>query len=67
MKIPILIPNIFNHPFTYDNNSLNLNKGNYVTVSFGSNKITGIVWDKFEKSEKKLLLKSNQMLRLWKI
>ena len=57
MKVPILIPNIFDHPFTYDSNSLNLNKGNYVTVPFGSTKITGIVWDKFEKAEKKFLIK----------
>ncbi len=57
MKIPILIPNIFDHPFTYDSNSLNLDKGNYVIVPFGSTKITGIVWDKFEKAEKKFLTK----------
>ena len=57
MKVPILIPNIFDHPFTYDSNSLNLNKGNYVAVPFGSTKITGIVWDKFEKVEKKFLIK----------
>ncbi len=57
MKIPILIPNIFDHPFTYDSNSLNLDKGNYVIVPFGSTKITGIVWDKFEKAEKKFLIK----------
>ena len=43
MKVPILIPNIFDHPFTYDSNSLNLDKGNYVIVPFGSTKITGIV------------------------
>ena len=53
MKVPILIPNIFDHPFTYDSNSLNLDKGNYVIVPFGLTKITGIVWDKFEKAEKK--------------
>ena len=57
MKVPILIPNIFDHPFTYDSNSLNLDKGNYVDVPFGSTKITGIVWDKFEKAEKKFLIK----------
>jgi len=57
MKIPILIPNIFNHPFTYDSNSLNLDKGNYVTVPFGSTKVIGVVWNKFEKTEKKFLIK----------
>ena len=57
MKVPILIPNIFDHPFTYDSNSLNLDKGNYVTVPFGATKITGIVWDSFEKTEKKFQIK----------
>jgi len=57
MKVPILIPNIFDHPFTYESNSLNLDKGNYVIVPFGSTKITGIVWDKFERAEKKFLIK----------
>lgn len=57
MKIPILIPNIFDHPFTYESNSLNLNKGNYVKVSFGSQKVTGVVWNSFEKTEKKFSVK----------
>ena len=57
MKVPILIPNIFDHPFTYDSNSVNLIKGNYVTVPFGATKITGIVWNNFEKTEKKFQIK----------
>ena len=57
MKVPILIPNIFDHPFTYDSNSLSLDKGNYVTVPFGKNKMTGIVWNSFEKTEKKFRIK----------
>ena len=43
MKVPILIPNIFNHPFTYDDDSINLEKGDYVTVPFGKRKVVGIV------------------------
>ena len=57
MKVPILIPNIFDHPFTYDSNSLNLAKGNYVTVPFGTTKIIGIVWNSFEKTKKKFQIK----------
>ena len=57
MKVPIVIPNIFDHPFTYDSNSLDLDKGNYVTIPFGSTKITGIVWDSFEESQKKFKIK----------
>ena len=52
MKIPVLIPNIFNHPFTYDTN-LKLKVGDYVKAPFGKSEITGIVWNEFEKENKK--------------
>ena len=52
MKVPILIPNIFNHPFTYETN-LKLKLGDYVIVPFGKSKITGVVWDEFEKNKNK--------------
>jgi primosomal protein N' (replication factor Y) (superfamily II helicase) len=48
MKVPILLPNIFNHPFTYESH-INLKIGDYVIVPFGKSKITGVVWDEFEK------------------
>ena len=58
MKYPILLPNIFNHPFTYESD-LNLKIGEYVSVPFGKNKLTGVVWDKLEDNEqKKFKLKS---------
>ena len=50
MKIPVLIPNIFNHPFTYDDNGLNLKKGDYVEIPFGKKSKIGVVWDEFEKN-----------------
>ena len=52
MKVPILLPNIFNHPFTYET-TLNLKVGNYVVVPFGKSNITGVVWDEFEKKTNK--------------
>ena len=52
MKYPILLPNIFNHPFTYESD-LNLKIGEYVSVPFGKNKLTGVVWDKLENNEQK--------------
>ena len=52
MKVPILLPNIFNHPFTYET-TLNLKVGNYVVVPFGKSKITGVVWNEFEKKKNK--------------
>ena len=33
MKYPVLLPNIFDHPFTYESN-LNLKIGEYVKVPF---------------------------------
>ena len=52
MKVPILLPNIFNHPFTYQSD-MNLKVGDYVVVPFGKSKITGVVWDEFEKKNNK--------------
>jgi primosomal protein N' (replication factor Y) (superfamily II helicase) len=52
MKVPILIPNIFNHPFTYDSD-LKLKEGDYVIVPFGKSELTGVVWDEFEKKTNK--------------
>ena len=48
MKVPILLPNIFNHPFTYES-YINLKVGDYVVVPFGKSQITGVVWDDYEK------------------
>ena len=53
MKVPILLPNIFNYPFTYESSHLNLKIGDYVTVPFGKSKLTGVVWDQFEKNTNK--------------
>ena len=58
MKYPILLPNIFDHPFTYSS-SIKLKVGDYVTVPFGKKIITGVVWDQFEKNDiKKFKIKS---------
>ena len=52
MKVAILLPNIFNHPFTYDSD-LKLKVGDYVVVPFGKSELTGVVWDEFEKKTNK--------------
>ena len=49
MKFPILLPNIFNHPFTYESD-IKLKIGDFVEVPFGRSKIIGVVWDNFEKN-----------------
>ena len=50
MKVPILLPKVFNHPFTYET-SLKLKLGDYVEVPFGNSKTVGVVWDDFEKNQ----------------
>ena len=52
MKFPILLPNIFNHPFTYESN-YKLKIGDFVEVPFGNSNIIGVVWNEFEKNSKK--------------
>ena len=52
MKYPVLIPNIFNFPFTYESD-IELKVGDYVYVPFGKSRITGVVWDTFEKTNNK--------------
>ena len=52
MKYPILLPNIFNHPFTYESD-LSLKVGEFVLIPFGKSKITGVVWNEFEKNNTK--------------
>ena len=52
MKFPILLPNIFNHPFTYESN-IKLKAGDYVLVPFGKSELTGVIWNEFEKKTNK--------------
>ena len=52
MKFPILLPNIFNYPFTYESD-FQLKVGDFVEVPFGKSKSIGVVWNEFEKSNNK--------------
>ena len=52
MKFPVLLPNIFNHPFTYESH-FKLKIGEFVEVPFGKTRITGVVWNEFEKNSTK--------------
>ena len=52
MNFPILLPNIFNHPFTYESD-IELKIGDFVEVPFGKSKIIGVFWDNFEKKNNK--------------
>ncbi len=64
MKIPILLPNIFDHPFTYKSSIISLKLGDYVEVPFGKSKKIGIVWDEFEKNKNKRYLIKNVIRKL---
>jgi primosomal protein N' (replication factor Y) len=52
MKVPMLLPNIFNHPFTYDSD-LKLKVGDYVVIPFRKSELQG----QFGMSLKKKLYK----------
>ena len=59
MEVPVLIPKLFNHPFTYlkKHSGESLNQGDLVLVPFGKKKEIGVVWDEFKKTERKIKLK----------
>ena len=57
MKAQVLLPKIFNHPFTY--NSKNLIKvGDFVEVPFGKRKEIGVVWPGKSPELKNIKLKN---------
>ena len=63
MKIPVLLPNIFEHPFTYESDK-KVDVGQYVLVPFGKSNAIGVVWDHFEKdsNNKKFKIKKIKTL-----
>ena len=61
MKIPILLPKVFNYPFTYEYNPKvfeSLKPGDLVIVPFGNKKEIGVVWDELAIINKKIRLKN---------
>ena len=63
MNFPILLPNIFNHPFTYESD-LKLEIGDFVEVPFGKSKIVGVVWKEFEQNNGKTFKIKNIIRKL---
>jgi len=58
MKIAVLFPKIFDHPFTYSCEiNQNLRPGDFVKAPFGSKEITGVIWPEEQKTEKKFKIK----------
>ncbi len=59
MKVPVLIPRVFDHPFTYiAAENKNLKQGDLVIVPFGKNQEIGVVWDKTQETSKKIKFKT---------
>ena len=58
MKIPVLFPKIFDHPFTYESEiKETLEPGDFVKAPFGASEITGVVWPYEQRTEKKFKIK----------
>ena len=66
MEIPVLLPNIFDHPFTYDSEE-QANVGQYVLVPFGKINVIGVIWDQFEHRKYKKKFKIKKIIRVLKI
>ena len=59
MKVPVLIPRIFDHPHTYLSGKFDkLKPGSIVSVPFGREKEVGVIWDKQEETSRKFKLKT---------
>ncbi len=59
MKVPVLIPRIFDHPHTYSSGKFReLKPGSIVLVPFGKEKEIGVVWDKQEETNRKFKIKN---------
>ena len=59
MKVPVLIPRIFNYPLTYNSNSSkSLKQGDLVQVKIGKSSEIGVVWDKIQITKRKFKIKN---------
>ena len=57
MKAQVLLPKIFNFPFTYNSNDKLLKTGDFVEVPFGQKKEVGVVWPGKISDLKKIKIK----------
>ena len=58
MKAQVLLPKVFNYPFTYNSNQNSLRIGDFVEVPFGKNKEIGVVWPGKISDLKKIKIKN---------
>ena len=58
MRVPVLLPKIFNFPLTYFSDaSSEYKEGDIVIVPFGKSKEFGVVWNKIQDSKKSIKLR----------
>ena len=58
MKAQVLLPKIFNYPFTYQCEKNFLKTGDFVEVPFGKKKEIGVVWPGKKSDLKKIKIKN---------
>ena len=44
MKAEVLLPKVFNFPFTYNSNNISLKTGDFVEIPFGKSQEIGVIW-----------------------
>ncbi len=58
MKVQVLLPKIFNLPFTYNlGHNKNYKKGDVVEIPFGSKKEIGVIWNNINSDPKNIKIK----------
>ena len=58
MRVQVLLPKIFNHPFTYNTNKIQTNLGDIVEVPFGTTNTLGVIWKNTYSEPKKIKIKN---------
>ena len=59
MKVQVLLPKIFNLPFTYNaDNNKKYKKGDLVQIPFGNKKELGVIWNDIAHTPKKITIKN---------
>ena len=59
MKVQVLLPKIFNLPFTYNaDNNKKYKKGDLVQIPFGNKKELGVIWNDIAHAPKKITIKN---------
>ena len=58
MKAQVMLPKVFNFPFTYMSNKMNIKIGDLVEVPFGSKKELGVIWKNTYLEPKNIKLKN---------